>query len=181
MNTYVALLRGINVSGQKKIRMEDLRATLENVGLHRVKTYIQSGNIVFDSMEAEIKTLEATIYQAILTDFGFEVPNLVLTGNAIHHILESSPFKEETNEKGLYFVLLKEVPNNALVSEFNKLKFDNEDFHVAANCVYLNCRTGYGKAKLNNNLIERKLKVEATTRNLRTMQKLLELTQEVRD
>ncbi len=180
MITYIALLRGINVSGQKKIRMADLRATLEGIELQSVTTYIQSGNICFQSQNARRKELETTIQRAIYTDFGFNVPTLVLNGADIMGILESNPFKDETNEKGLYFVLLKETPSETLVSEFSTLKFENEDFHVTDNCVYLNCKTGYGKAKLSNNLIERKLGVEATARNLRTMKKLLEMSLEAK-
>lgn len=181
MNSFVALLRGINVSGQKKISMADLRETLKNVGLQNVATYIQSGNIVFESDDPNREGLGTMISMAILRDFGFEVPTLVLMGDEVKDILESNPFKEETNEKGLYFVMLKEPASPTRVSEFNKISYENEEFLVTPLCVYLNCKAGYGKAKLNNNLIERKLKVEATTRNLRTMQKLLEMVSRIRD
>ncbi|NAY92073.1 DUF1697 domain-containing protein [Muricauda sp. JGD-17] len=181
MQTYVALLRGINVSGQKKILMPDLKATFENIGLKRVVTYIQSGNIVFESTSSNIKELETSVHRAILRDFGFDVPILVMAANDIVSILESNPFAEEKEKKGLYFVLLKETPNKERVSKFNNLKFEDEEYYIISTCVYLNCKAGYGKAKLNNNLIERKLKVEATTRNWKTMQKLLELAEQIKD
>ncbi len=180
MKTYIALLRGINVSGQKIIRMADLRITMEKLGLQHVSTYIQSGNICFQSENTGRKELETKIWDGIYSDFGFEVPTLVLDGEDITSILKSNPFKDETNEKGLYFVLLKEAPSKVLVSEFGKLEFENEDFHVISNCVYLNCKTGLGKAKLNTNLIEKKLGVQATARNLRTMNKLLEMIQDAK-
>ena len=180
MKTYIALLRGINVSGQKIIRMADLRVTMEKLGLRNVSTYIQSGNICFRSENASREELETKIWDGIYSDFGFKVPTLIVDGEDIEGILESNPFKNETNEKGLYFVLLKEAPSEVLVSEFSKLEFENEYFHVTPNCVYLNCKTGYGKAKLSNNLIERKLGVQATARNLRTMNKLLEMAQEAK-
>ncbi|TXN38128.1 DUF1697 domain-containing protein [Flagellimonas hymeniacidonis] len=176
MKTYIALLRGINVGGQKKIKMADLRQTLERSGLQNVKTYIQSGNIVFDSEMSKIEEIQDSIYDAILSDFGFEVPILVVTGGEIERILKENPFINKTTENNLYFVLLKEVPNQSLVDEFNAISFDHEDFYITDNCVYLCCKRGYGNAKLNNNLIERMLKVSATARNLRTMQKLLELS-----
>ncbi|MBJ6369751.1 DUF1697 domain-containing protein [Snuella sedimenti] len=83
MNTYIALLRGINVSGQKKVPMETLRKVLTNMGLKNVKTYIQSGNVVFQTMETNNSILEQTIFDAIQSQFGFEVPVLVLTTNRL--------------------------------------------------------------------------------------------------
>ena len=177
MTTYIALLRGINISGQKKIKMGELRKTLENIGLNDVTTYIQSGNIVFNSGPANVEELQNTIYEVILRDFGFEVPTLVVTGNQVERILSTNPFAQETEGNRLYFVLLKQPPKQELVDQLNGQHFPSEDFHVTPACVYLCCKNGYGNAKLNNNLIERKLKVVATTRNLKTMQKLLEMTQ----
>ncbi|MBS9463974.1 DUF1697 domain-containing protein [Flagellimonas sp. 389] len=173
MKTYVALLRGINVSGQKKIRMADLKQSLENHGLHKVTTYIQSGNVVFESEKTSVKQLEKTIHKVILADFGFSVPTLVTTGEALKQILDSNPFANELVENSIYFVLLKQPPEQVLKEKFKVEQFVHEDFHITDTCVYLCCKKGYGNAKLNNNLIERKLKVEATTRNLKTMQKLI--------
>lgn len=178
MKTYIALLRGINVSGQKKIKMDELRKTLENIGLNDVATYIQSGNIVFNSEAIKIDELQSKIHQAILKDFGFEVPTLVVTGDEVTRILNANPFADETEKSRLYFVLLKQPPKQEMVDGLNEQNFPNEDFHITPTCVYLCCKKGYGNAKLNNNLIERKLKVGATTRNLKTMQKLVEMTQQ---
>lgn len=174
MKTYIALLRGINVSGQKKIKMAELREILEKEGLKSVQTYIQSGNIAFDSESDSKENLENVIYNIILKHFGFEVPTLVLGKEAIEEILKTNRF-EDDGENRLYFVLLKNPPEDELIKTFNELQFENEDFHITDKCVYLFCKKGYGNAKLNNNLIERKLKVEATTRNLKTMKKLLEM------
>ena len=173
---FIALLRGINVSGQKKIKMADLRETLTQIGLENVQTYIQSGNIIFDSEVLETSTLEHKIHEVITKDFGFDVPTLVVSGNTIQKVLEDNPFAERVEENKLYYVLLKQAPQKNLVTLFEELSFTNEDFHITEKCVYLMCKKGYGNAKLNNNLIERKLKVQATTRNQKTMQKLLEMT-----
>ncbi|MEM9648058.1 MAG: DUF1697 domain-containing protein [Bacteroidota bacterium] len=175
MKTFIALLRGINVSGQKKIKMADLKQALTAGRLSHVQTYIQSGNITFKSEVPERADQERKIQKVIQKEFGFEVPVLVLTAKEIESILSANPFKSE-EEKSLYFVLLKAAPQSELVHEFNQQKFANEDFHITERCVYLCCKAGYGKAKLSNNLVERKLKVEATTRNFRTMMKLLEMT-----
>ncbi len=176
MKTYVAFLRGINVSGQKKIKMADLRDSLNKQGFSEVRTYIQSGNIVFTSKKSNTYVIAETIFKVIAADFGFNVPTLVLAAEEIERILNANPFQHEEEGKQ-YFVLLKSVPSGDLVREFNTLKFENEAFYITDNCVYLCCKTGYGKAKLSNNLVERKLKVEATARNLRTMKKLIEMTE----
>ena len=175
MKTYIAFLRGINVSGQKKIKMADLRVTLMKAELQNVRTYIQSGNIIFDSSIIQVSQMETLIRKAIADGFGFDVPVIVKTEQEIQKILNNNPFGDETNLKGLYFALLREVPDDESVMSFKKLKFENEDFHYTQGCVYLNCKIGAGKAKLTNNLIENKLKVTATTRNLNTMQKVIAL------
>lgn len=177
MKTYIALLRGINVSGHKLIKMADLRESLHKRGFEGVQTYIQSGNIVFKNKGGELFELEEAIKKAILDDFGFDVPVLVRTAKDLESILKNNPFAKEENTKQLFFVLLKQPPTKALVEEFDELKFEGEDFHITDACVYLNCKIGFAKAKLNNNFIERKLKVEATARNLRTMQKLVEMAE----
>ena len=81
MNTYISLLRGINVSGQKKILMAELKALYEDLGFTNVKTYIQSGNVVFEYKETEASTLQEMIFAKINNHYGFEVPNLILTAN----------------------------------------------------------------------------------------------------
>lgn len=174
MKTYIAFLRGINVSGQKKIKMADLRTSLGKVGFENVETYIQSGNVLIDSEET-IVSISEMIKEVILKDFGFDVPVLVTHKENMEHILKNYPFKK-AEEKNQYFVLLHDKADKSLVDDFNKLDFSTEDFFISEDCVYLNCKQGAGKAKLSNNLIERKLKVTATTRNLRTMRKMLKLS-----
>lgn len=174
MKTYIVLLRGINVSGQKKIKMAALRNSLKQRGLEQLETYIQSGNIVCKTKEIDSEAIEKLVHEAILKDFGFDVPTLVLLKEELEGILKHSPYLSE-EEKSQYFVFLKQTPNAERIEDFNKLSFDHEDFHITTDCVYLCCKAGYGKAKLSNNLVERKLQVSATARNLKTVRKLLEL------
>ena len=173
MNRYIAFLRGINVSGQKQIKMADLRVSLEEADFRNVRTYIQSGNVILDSLEKS-EVVTQGIEKVILEDFGFHVPVLVTTTANIRTILKNYPFSD-AEEKNQNFVLLHDKPKKASVDEFNMLQFRSEDYLITDNCVYLNCKNGAGKAKLTNNLVERKLKVVATTRNLRTMEKITEL------
>ncbi len=178
MKTYIAFLRGINVSGKHKIPMAELRELCGSLKLRDVKTYIQSGNVVFKSELENATELEVVISKAILKSFGFEVPVIVKTSSQLRDILNNNPFESEDEiiRKQVYFVLLNDVPKVEELTKFKAEMYKNEEFLISENCIYLKCKVGYGKAKLNNNFIERKLKVLATTRNYRTMHKLLDLS-----
>jgi len=175
MNRYISFLRGVNVSGQKKIKMVDLKQSLLKAGFQEVRTYIQSGNLVFDSSIAAKEEAGNLVSKVIKDDFGFDVPVTIKTSADIQEILDTNPFGHEAEPKALYFALLLEPASQELAHSFQQLRFETEDFHYTDTCVYLNCKMGAGKAKLNNNLIENKLKVTATTRNLNTMRKMVEL------
>ena len=178
MPEYIALLRGINVSGQKKIKMADLRVHLSALGLDNVQTYIQSGNISFESKAAPEGHLAAMIRGKILEVYGFEVPTLVISATELQHVAAANPFLEAaaSNPARMLVTFLGEVPELEAAKTFTGLSFPNEYFELAGKAVYLNCPNGYGRAKLNNNFIERKLKVPATTRNWKTILKLLDMT-----
>lgn len=177
MIKYIALLRGINVSGQKKIPMAELREILAKSGLENVLTYIQSGNVIFQSLETDKSTLESKIHNAIKSNFGFEVPVLVLSPSELKNIFVSSPFPKEKKENS-YFMMLYSKADKDLVNNISELSYPNEEFKITDKAVYFYCLVGYGKAKLGNNFFERKLKVTATARNYKTMVKLLSLSAE---
>lgn len=178
MNTYIALLRGINVGGQKKVPMAELRVLFLALGFQKVETYIQSGNVVFQILEDDIDKLESSIHQAIISHFGFDVPILIKTPEMLQQIFDGCPFSEEQTMNS-YFMLLYNSPDKDLVEEISKLSNDNETFMVTGDCIYFHSAFGYGKTKFNNNFFERKLKVTATARNYKTMVKLLSLSAEI--
>lgn len=174
MKNYIALLRGINVGGHKKIAMATLREVLAQSGLENVKTYIQSGNVSFQSSNTDSSALENNINKAILDGFGFEVPVFVRTKSEIKTILDDCPFNEE-KKVASYFIVLNERPEQSLITETTQLIFPNEEFIITKNCIYIFYALGAGKAKLGVNWFEKKLKVKATARNYKTMVKLLSL------
>ena len=178
MPTYIALLRGINVSGQKKIKMTELRQLLNEIGLEEVRTYIQSGNVIFFSPNEKKELLRRNMKDVIKENFGFEVGIWLEYREKLLEILNQCPFIPHNEEEGkqLYFVFMNSRPAKALKDKLELLQFENEEFIILDDCVYLNCKKGYGKAKCNNNFFESRLKVEATTRNYRTVMKLLELS-----
>ena len=175
MQIYIALLRGINVSGHKKTPIAELRELLSKSGFQNVQTYIQSGNVIFKSKEININLLEVNLQKAILSYFGFEVPVIIKTPNELRQVFDTCPFSEAKKENS-YFTLLYTTPDPILIDEVSKINYPNEEFIITNNCFYFYCSTGYGNAKYNNNFFERKLKTTATTRNYKTMVKLLSLS-----
>lgn len=175
MPTYIALLRGINVSGQKKIKMADLQKLLEAAGLQQVKTYIQSGNIIF-SHASDAPEIEQMIEQQIEAHYGFAVKTIVRTPEELRQMLEHNPFADE-DVKLQYFVLLAEVPADDVVEKLKTFDYQPEAYALKGKTVYFFVPNGYGKAKMNNNFFEQKLKVAATTRNWKTISKLLEISE----
>lgn len=174
MQIYLAFLRGINVGGHNKIPMQDLRQLLEDLSLQDVKTYIQTGNIVFKSTEADRHVLESNIKTAIANQFHFNIPVLIKTPKEIQTILQLCPFTTAEKENS-YFALLFDKATKQQAESLDSYSFPNEKFKLINDCIYLYSSTGYGRAKANNNFFEKKLSIEATTRNYKTLKKLMDL------
>ena len=177
MKTYIALLRGINVGGHRKVPMASLREFLTKGGLQNVKTYIQSGNIIFQSTE-RTNELEGIIKKSIQDYFGFEVSVIVKTPEDLKTILDDCPFQKHQKEKS-FFVILNRIPDVQLVAEVQKVSYENEEIIIKNDALYFYCSIGYGNSKFNMNTFERKLKVIGTSRNYNTMLKLLSLSTEI--
>ncbi len=177
MQTYIALLRGINVSGQKKIIMADLRVYLEELDFQDIKTYIQSGNIIFKSTDTSAKNLETLIKNKIQEKYGFEVPVLVLTPQELVKTLKNNPFltDKEKESKAFYVIFLQDKPQPEYVEKLQEVDYSPEEIVFDDKIIYFYAAFGAGRTKLNNNFFENKLKVRATSRNWRTTTKLLEM------
>ena len=176
---HLSLLRGINVGGQKKIKMVELKALYEGLGFADVQTYIQSGNVVFDADSG--LNHQTLIEQAIQKAYGFDVHVLVRTKDEFNAMVEACPFGEvdlEVEGGKVLATLLSDEPNSEAMDSLASLKHESESLVVLNKVVYLRCPNGYGKTKLSNNLLEKKLKVQATTRNWRSMKKLQEMLHE---
>ena len=175
MNKYVSILRGINVSGLKKIKMADLKRLYEQLGFENVLTYIQSGNVIFESPSGNKATIKNNIETAIKEAYNFDVPVKIKTGLEIQNIIKTCPFKDLDIEKDGTKVLvtfLYSNPPSTVVINIKKYVVTPEVLIVKGTEVYLYCPNGYGKSKLSNTYIEKKLGVVATTRNWKTVLKL---------
>ncbi len=169
---YIAILRGINVSGSKKLPMAELRALLSNLGFENVQTYIQSGNVVFKSEEKDQKKLESQISEAIKKQYDYDVPVFVITISQWKIAMAKNPFIEEDISKQA-ITFLATIPTETTF----EIESKGDQYKIIDSEVYLYCLNGFGRSKLNNNLFERKLKTQATTRNWRTIHKLLEMAE----
>lgn len=178
MHTYIALFRGINVSGQKIIKMADLKRHFEDCGFRSISTYIQSGNVVFSSNNPDQNDLVQVIRKKITEQYDFDVSVMIKTRADLIHILDSNPFMNdpEKDTARMYFTMLSSVPEAELVEKLQQYDYSPEEYALLNDIVYFYSPKAYGKAKMSNNFFEKKLKVIATTRNLRTLEKLIDLT-----
>ncbi len=179
MHTYISILRGINVSGQKIIKMTALQLLYQNLGFKNVCTYIQSGNVIFQEKETTKQDLGKKICNEILNSFGFEVPVLVMELKEVKEIIQKNPFlinrKEEINH--LHLTFLSSTPLKENIAKIQEIKSISDEFIIKV--IYLFCPNGYGKTKLTNNFFENKLKVTATTRNYKTTNELVNIAEKI--
>ena len=166
MATYVALLRGINVGTGRKVPMHELRALFEELGHSDVRTYIQSGNVVFGAKGTAPK-IRAALEQGLERDFGFEVTVLLRTPAELASALKANPYGEHA-----YVTFLDGSPDRKLVTPLDPKPFAPDEFTVRGSEVFVHCPNGYGRTKINNTFFERKLATRATTRNWRTVSTL---------
>ncbi len=165
------------MGGHKKVPMETLRELLTKCGLKSVQTYIQSGNVIFQSSK-EATELEEIIKKNIQDYFGFEVSIIVKTPSELQTILDDCPFQQNEKEHS-FFIILNKIPDAELVAEVQQISYENEEIIIKNDALYFYCSTGYGKSKFSMNTFERKLKVIGTARNYNTMIKLLSLSAEI--
>jgi uncharacterized protein (DUF1697 family) len=173
LKTYIALFRGINVGGTNVLPMKDLVAQLENLGSQNVKTYIQSGNAVFQNEEEDASLLSNKIRAAIKKSHGFEPHVLILKPEEIERALASNPFPEaESEPKTLHVYFLASMPKDLDLGALESIKIDRERFALKDKVFYLHAPDGMGRSKLAANT-EKLLGVTITSRNWRTVCKVM--------
>lgn len=175
MTVYVSLLRGVNVGGKNKLPMKDLVVVLEKLGLRGVETYIQSGNVVFESRPLKESTLESRIQDAIENEFGFGPDVCVRDADALNQAVAGNPFpKADADPTAVHLTFLAKVPKDVDTEALAALAGPKEKYVLDGRVFYLFAPDGYHKSKLATKL-ERTLGVSATSRNWRTVRKLQEM------
>jgi uncharacterized protein (DUF1697 family) len=180
MVTYVALLRGINVSGNKNIRMQELITIFKSLGFKDVKTYVQSGNVIFNSTKKNKNELRSIILEKIEHVFGFPITVLLRTLHELQRIIAINPFLKDKNvDTGkLHITFLSDTPSESALNQVKEMHDKQDEFVISAQEIYLHCPKGYGRTRFSNNYFEKKLGVTATTRNWKTVIQLVEIAKE---
>ncbi len=183
MQTYICLLRGINVSGNNIIKMDALKTMLSNLKYKNITTYIQSGNIVFQTNSNEKEKLEKQIKERIKATFKLEVPVLVLTLATLKKTIANNPFAKNLNKDVafLHTTFLSSIPIKMDIDKIGFSTFLPDECTLMDDIVYLYCPNGYGNTKLTNTFFEKKLTCTATTRNWNTINKLIAIAEKYKD
>jgi uncharacterized protein (DUF1697 family) len=177
MAKFIALLRGINVSGQKKIKMTDLKNLFEDLKFTNVETYIQSGNVLFSTKSNNTKSIKSKIEKGIEAQYGYTVRVILKTPDELGTALNKNPFlKNKKKDTGkLYYTFLSEIPSKENLKKLKDIDYSPEEYIIDEDRIYLFFPDGYGEAKMNINLFEKKLCLFATSRNHRTVETLFEM------
>ena len=180
MPVYISIIRGINVSGQKMIRMDALKELYASLKFSDIRTYIQSGNVIFSSNAMARAELEKRIGKKIAETFGFDVPVMVLGTADIRTVLENNPFVTRRKEDPslLHVTFLAHEPSEANIEAVLQAQSGDDECVVSGRTVYLYCPNGYGRTKLNNTFFEKKFQTIATTRNWKTVNELYRISME---
>jgi uncharacterized protein (DUF1697 family) len=177
MTTWIALLRGINVGGNRRVPMADLRAALQALGLGDVRTYIVSGNVVFRSRHSDAKALRREIEAAIEQRFGFPVAVVLRSAAEMRATLAADPIPDgsATDPAHRYAIFLSEDPAPERLSAIDPAVVAPDVFVAGDGVIHAWYKGGLQASKLAGQLTDRGLGVTATARNWNTVRKLVEL------
>lgn len=177
MTKYLALLRGINVSGHNMIKMDALKKMLENMGFQNVETYIQSGNVFLDSEDANAAGVGFKIKQEIAKVFGYDVPVVMVSKNDLELCFINNAFLMEKgcDLKKLYVAFISKELTAVALNDLKISNFKPDEAAIDGNRIYIKYAIGAGKTNLDQKYIEKKLNAVATIRNWNTITTLLEM------
>jgi uncharacterized protein (DUF1697 family) len=178
LKPFVALLRAVNLAGRNRVPMAELRGLVEELGGQDVETYVQSGNVVFRSRMSADGLAEA-IHAELEQRLGLDVAVLVRTSAELAKVVAKNPFASpKVDDKALHVAFLARTPTRARVRELDPTFAEPDLLHVAGREVFLLYPNGYGRTRLTNAVLERRLGVAATTRNWRTVTTLATMAAE---
>jgi uncharacterized protein (DUF1697 family) len=178
MKPLIALFRGVNIMGRNRLPMKELAILMEEIGLGNVRTYIQSGNVVFETNGSNASRLAARIGDSIEEHFGFRPEVILLDRAALDEAIATNPFPEADSEPStVHLTFLAASPENPDLDSLERLRAPSERFELAGRVFYLHAPDGIGRSKLAAR-IEKALGVPGTSRNWRTVLRLEEMIDE---
>ena len=174
---HVALLRGINVGGKNRLRMTDLKSLFLRAGCVGVRTYIQSGNVVFRTAESQVEQVLKYVRAELVRRLGSEIPIVLRTGDDLASVVTGNPFSAATvDSRSLHVGFLPRIPSGCRVSNLEQYRSPPDEFAVRNREIYLHLPNGVARTKLTNAYFDRDLGLPSTFRNWRTVRKLAELS-----
>ena len=180
MDTRIALLRSVNVVGKNKIRMPELTRAFEKAGFKKVRTYIQSGNVIFETEEESPEVLSGKISTMIAKKFGLTIHAVVISPQELADVVSHNPFakKPGIDLTRQHVTFLDREADPVKAEKLLSYNYPPDEIIIGSSVVYVHCPDGYGRTKYDNNFIEKKLGANATSRNWNTCQTLLEMCRE---
>ena len=176
LGVHISLLRGINVGGKHKLPMKELAAMFVEAGCEDVRTYIQSGNVVFRAEKALAERIPAVISESIAEARGFEVPVVARTGDELERVAHNNPFLlSGADEAKIHVGFLAETPSHEAVVGLDTDRSPPDTFEVQGREIYLHLPNGVARTRLTNKYFDRALNTTSTVRNWRTVLKLVEM------
>lgn len=177
-STYVALLRGINVGGRNLLPMKELAAIFEGAGCADVRTYIQSGNVVFAATPSAAQQVQAEVARVIAERFEFRVPIILRSAQELAKAARENPFvRAKTDLEALHVAFLSDAPRPGSIALLEAKRSAPDEFVVKGREIYLRLTNGVARTKLTNDTFDRTLATTSTMRNWRTVLKLVELVE----
>jgi uncharacterized protein (DUF1697 family) len=175
------MIRGINVVGAKIIRMEELRKMYAGMGFKNVRSWLQSGNVVFQTRKTGIPALEKKIIVQIKKKFGYDVNVIILTIGKLKKIIQGNSLARDKKKETIYLhvTFLAAAPGEYKPEDILLKKQTGEEIVITKEAVYLYCPLGYGNTRLGNNFLESCLRTSATTRNWRSTNEILKLAEKI--
>lgn len=177
---YIALLRGINVGGKNRLPMKDLATMFVNVGSEAVRTYIQSGNVLFRADPKVAEEIPTLIRASIQREFGYEIPVVTRGAADLEAVVHANPFvRAGAATDKLHVVFLAHTPDEGQVEGLDPDRSPPDEFTVRGREIYLHCPNGMARSKLTNAYFDSRLSTVSTMRNWKTVRKLIELAADV--
>ena len=179
MEKYISFLRGINVGGHHILKMNDLKKIHTEMGHRNVNTYLQSGNVIYETSVKSRGKLTSILEKNYQKAFGFHIDVITCKLLELQKIVKECPFPINKNveSKLINIIQLSDIPDSELASVLIK-HGGPEEKHIVGNVLYVYYKEGSGRSKFNLNYIERTLNVKGTARNWNTITRLIELAQE---
>jgi uncharacterized protein (DUF1697 family) len=180
MPVYISMLRGVNVGGHNRMKMDQLRNLFAPLGCEQAQTYIQSGNVVFRAARQSSLALSQKIEKSIQAEFGFSVTVVTKTSAEMGATIQNNPFlkKRGVDVSNLHVTFLSQAPDATALKKLAAVDGGPDEFAHSGEVIYLYCQNRYSETKLSNSFLEKALAIHATTRNWTTVNKLYEMAVE---